>query len=86
MGQFGLLAIPVLLVMMLIFSQDVLYRDADFSIVVLRILATAVIGAVYSNAGARCSARPVAVINVILTTPVPLASRLITKFVKICNA
>jgi ABC-2 type transport system permease protein len=76
MGQFGLLAIPVLLVMMLlsgattpmesmpvwlqylmqiisptphfvIFSQDVLYRGADFSIVWPRILATAVIGAVY---------------------------------------
>jgi ABC-2 type transport system permease protein len=76
MGQFGLLAIPVLLVMMLlsgattpmesmpvwlqylmqiisptphfvIFSQDVLYRGADFPIVWPRILATAVIGAVY---------------------------------------
>jgi ABC-2 type transport system permease protein len=76
MGQFGLLAIPVLLVMMLlsggttpmesmpvwlqylmqiisptphfvIFAQDVLYRGADFSIVWPRILATAVIGAVY---------------------------------------
>jgi ABC-2 type transport system permease protein len=76
MGQFGLLAIPVLLVMMLlsggttpmesmpvwlqylmkvisptphfvVFSQDVLYRGADFSIVWPEILATAVIGSVY---------------------------------------
>jgi len=76
MGQFGLLAIPVLLVMMLlsggatpmesmpvglqylmkiisptphfvVFSQDVLYRGAGFSIVWPEILATAVIGAVY---------------------------------------
>jgi ABC-2 type transport system permease protein len=76
MGQFGLLSIPVLLVMMLlsgsttpiesmpvwlqyvmkvisptphfvIFSQDVLYRGADFSIVWPEILATAVIGSVY---------------------------------------
>jgi ABC-2 type transport system permease protein len=76
MGQFGLLSIPVLLVMMLlsgsttpmesmpvwlqyvmkvisptphfvIFSQDVLYRGADFSIVWPEILATATIGSVY---------------------------------------
>jgi ABC-2 type transport system permease protein len=76
MAQFGLLSIPVLLVMMLlsgsttplesmpvwlkyfmlgisptphfvIFSQDVLYRGADLSIVWPEILATAVIGAVY---------------------------------------
>jgi ABC-2 type transport system permease protein len=76
MGQFGLLSIPVLLVMMLlsgsttplesmpvwlkyimmvisptphfvIFSQDVLYRGADFSIVWPEILATAAIGSVY---------------------------------------
>ena len=76
MGQFGLLAIPVLLVMMLlsgsitpmesmpvwlqyfmrvisptphfvVFSQDVLYRGADLSIVWPEILATAAIGAVY---------------------------------------
>jgi ABC-2 type transport system permease protein len=76
MAQFGLLSIPVLLVMMLlsgsttpmesmpvwlqyvmkvisptphfvIFSQDVLYRGADFPIVWPEILATAVIGAVY---------------------------------------
>jgi len=76
MAQFGLLSIPVLLVMMLlsgsttplesmpvwlkylmlsisptphfvIFSQDVLYRGADLSIVWPEILATAVIGAGY---------------------------------------
>jgi ABC-2 type transport system permease protein len=76
MGQFGLLAIPVLLVMMLlsgattpmesmpvwlqylmqiisptphfvIFSQDVLYRGADFSIVWPQILTMAVIGGAY---------------------------------------
>ena len=76
MGQFGLLSIPVLLVMMLlsgsttpmesmpvwlqyvmkvisptphfvIFSQDVLYRGADFPIVWPEILATAAIGSVY---------------------------------------
>ena len=76
MGQFGLLAIPVLLVMMLlsgattpmesmpvwlqylmqiisptphfvIFSQDVLYRGADFSIVWPEVLAMTIIGAVY---------------------------------------
>ena len=76
MAQFGLLSIPVLLVMMLlsgsttpmesmpvwlqyvmkvisptphfvIFSQDVLYRGADFPIVWPEILATAVIGSVY---------------------------------------
>ena len=76
MAQFGLLSIPVLLVMMLlsgsttplesmpvwlaylmlvisptphfvIFSQDVLYRGADLSIVWPEILATAVIGSVY---------------------------------------
>ncbi len=76
MGQFGLLAIPVLLVMMLLsgtmtpmesmpvwlqyvmkvicptphfvlFSQDVLYRGADFSIVWPEILATAALGSVY---------------------------------------
>ena len=76
MAQFGLLSIPVLLVMMLlsgsttplesmpvwlkylmlsisptphfvIFSQDVLYRGADLSIVWPEILATAVIGASY---------------------------------------
>jgi ABC-2 type transport system permease protein len=76
MAQFGLLTIPVLLVMMLlsgsttpmesmpvwlqylmkvisptphfvIFSQDVLYRGADASIVWPEILATAVIGSVY---------------------------------------
>jgi ABC-2 type transport system permease protein len=76
MGQFGLLSIPVLLVMMLLsggttpmesmpvwlqylvkvisptphfvlFAEDVLYRGADFSIVWLEIVATAVIGSVY---------------------------------------
>ena len=76
MGQFGLLAIPVILVLMLlsgtttpmesmpvwlqylmkvisptphfvIFSQDVLYRGADLSIVWTEILAMAAIGAVY---------------------------------------
>ncbi len=76
MGQFGLLAIPVILVLMLlsgtttpmesmpvwlqylmkvisptphfvIFSQDVLYRGADLSIVWTEILAMAGIGAVY---------------------------------------
>ncbi len=76
MAQFGLLSIPVLLVMMLlsggttpmesmpvwlaqlmnvisptphfvVFSQDVLYRGADFSIVWPEILATAVIGSIY---------------------------------------
>ena len=76
MAQFGLLCIPVLLVMMLlsgsttplesmpvwlkdimmvisptphfvIFTQDILYRGADFSIVWPEILATAAIGAVY---------------------------------------
>jgi ABC-2 type transport system permease protein len=76
MGQFGLLAIPVLLVMMLLsgsttplesmpvwlrylmeiisptphfvtFAQDVLYRDADLSIVWPQIVAISAIGAVY---------------------------------------
>jgi ABC-2 type transport system permease protein len=76
MAQFGLLSIPVLLVMMLlsgsttpmesmpawlaqlmnvisptphfvVFSQDVLYRGADFSIVWREMLATAAIGSVY---------------------------------------
>jgi ABC-2 type transport system permease protein len=76
MAQFGLLSIPVLLVMMLlsgsttpmesmpvwlakltnvisptphfvVFSQDVLYRGADFSIVWPEILATTVIGSIY---------------------------------------
>jgi ABC-2 type transport system permease protein len=76
MAQFGLLSIPVLLVMMLlsgsttpmesmpvwlahvmnvisptphfvVFSQDVLYRGADFPIVWTEILATFVIGSVY---------------------------------------